>query len=109
LLRLFCRLRPVDVDASRKRLEQLGEVWFCCCCWLLFLLLVEGNPTNSQSTLSEAGSRLRPPAWPLEKAYLERLRILVRRLFILRWAWLATLPPVVATSVSHMAVVPVLC
>ena len=79
-LLLLWRLKPLEVEESRKRLELLGET---CCCWLLFLLEVEGNPTNSQSTLSEAGSLLRPPLRPLEKAYLERLRILVRKLFIL--------------------------
>ena len=63
------------------------------------MLLVEGNPTNSQSTLSEAASLLLPPAGPAEKAYLERRRILVRKLFILNWAFS---PLEVATSVSHM-------
>ena len=69
----------MDVEASRKRLELFGET----CCWLLLRLDEDGNPTNSQSTFSEAGSLLRPPARLLEKAYLERLRILVRKLFIL--------------------------
>jgi len=38
-------------------------------------LVDEGNPTNSQSTLSEAGSRRRTPPWPLENAYLDLFRI----------------------------------
>jgi hypothetical protein len=91
---------PLGVDESRKSDELLGEVD----CWLLFLLEdedEEGNPTNSQSTLSEAASLRRPPAGPLEKAYFERRRILLRKLFILNWAWPPMLPP--ETSVSHIS------